>query len=236
MYNRGKNQLKGAHDMRINEKVLSLPPYISTSWANISHLQMNQHSELEVILHNGSLVKVPGLSKEELEQVFLCHAKSIEDTAPVGDDHFGLNPGMVLSGMENFTGMMQHDPNQSGASDLPSEVLAKIADMGKFLGINTDTFNIPEGEPDCNCPYCQISRAVHGHVKGPDLQENIENTEVSNEELTFREWNVDQKNEKLYEVTNPFDANEKYSVYLGDPIGCTCGKNNCDHILAVLKS
>ena len=106
--------------------------------------------------------------------------------------------------------------------------------MGKVLGIDTNTFNIPEGNPNCNCPYCQISRAIHGieHVNDSPVTDN----EVTKDELTFREWNIDQKNDKLYSVTNPFNENEKYSVYLGDPIGCTCGKNNCEHILAVLKS
>ena len=225
--------------MRINEKVLSIPPYISTSWNNVSHLQMNVSGDLEVILHNGSLVTVKGLSKEQLEQVFSFHAKSIETIETETPPPFGMNltnPGMVLSGMENFTGMMQHDPNQANAPNLPPEILDKISEMGKAMGIDTDTFNIPDGEPNCNCPYCQISRAVHGVTTEEEKPKKTLEEEVSAEELSFREWDIDQKNEKLYEVKNPFDENEKYSVYLGDPIGCTCGKNNCEHILAVLKS
>ncbi|NGX33463.1 MAG: hypothetical protein K1060chlam4_01531, partial [Candidatus Anoxychlamydiales bacterium] len=40
----------------------------------------------------------------------------------------------------------------------------------------------------------------------------------------------------LYRVTNPLDENEHYSVFLKDPIGCTCGKKNCEHVKAVLNS
>ncbi len=222
--------------MKINEHILSIPPYISTGWEAVSHLQMSD-SNLEVVLHSGSLVSIPNLDAKTLEAIFEAHASSLEHkntTAPP----FGLdiNPsGMVLSGMENFTGMMQHDPNQADAKNLPGEMLDKIAEMGKAMGIDTDTFNIPDGEPNCNCPYCQISRAIHGHTNPIEKEEKVEEN-ISDEELSFREWDIHQKNDKLYEVSNPFDKNEKYSVYLGDPIGCTCGKNNCEHILAVLKS
>ena len=43
-------------------------------------------------------------------------------------------------------------------------------------------------------------------------------------------------NSILIVVTNPLDANEHYNVFLGDPIGCTCGQKNCEHIRAVLNS
>ncbi|MCH9616912.1 MAG: hypothetical protein SP4CHLAM5_03780 [Chlamydiia bacterium] len=226
--------------MKINEHILSIPPHISTAWENVSHLQMNTQGSLEVILHNGTKVTIPNLEADVLEKVFAAHALSIESQpATQSGNPFGLDlntSGMVLSGMENFTGMMQHDPNQSDAPNLPIEILEKISEMGKAMGIDTDTFNIPEGDPNCNCPYCQISRAVHGKQHLQEKEDNSIEKEVSQEELTFREWNIDQKNDKLYEVTNPFEESEKYSVYLGDPIGCTCGKNNCEHILAVLKS
>ena len=227
--------------MKINDKLLSIPPYLSTSWDNISSIQMDLASgSLEIMLYTNIKVSIPNLSKDVLETIFSCHASSLEKTEEtLLANPFGINiqnAGVVLSGMENFTGMMQHDRNQSNALNLPEELLLKIAEMGKAMGIDKETFNIPESEPHCNCPYCQISRAIHGikHTN-PDLGID-ENEEVSKEELTFREWNIDQQNDKLYYVTNPLNNNEKYSVYLGDPIGCTCGKNNCEHILAVLKS
>ena len=59
---------------------------------------------------------------------------------------------------------------------------------------------------------------------------------VSDEELRFKTWEISQTNDKLYLVSNPIDANEHYSVYLGEPVGCTCGEKHCDHIRAVLSS
>ena len=226
--------------MKINERILSIPPYISTSWDNVASILMNHENALEIILHTGIKVILSNLSNEIIEKIFDFHVKSMESSRDhLLPNQFGLNlgkGGIVLSGMENFTGMMQHDPSQSNAPSLPFEILSKIAEMGKAIGVDAETFNIPEGEPNCNCPYCQISKAIHGiksieqNLNAPDLEE------VTKEELTFREWDIVQKNDKLYDVLNPLDKTEKYSVYLGDPIGCTCGKNNCEHILAVLKS
>jgi hypothetical protein len=216
--------------MKINNKLLSIPPYLSTSWENISSIQMDLPSGcLEINLYSNQKISIPNLSTDILEKIFQCHANSLEKTD---------NPytGMVLSGMENFTGIMQHDKNQSNALNLPEELLLKVSEMGKAMGIDKESFNIPEGEPHCNCPYCQISRAIHGIKKIHPDQEIDENDELFKEELTFKEWDIFQQNDKLYTVTNPLDKHEKYSVYLGDPIGCTCGKNNCEHILAVLKS
>jgi hypothetical protein len=60
--------------------------------------------------------------------------------------------------------------------------------------------------------------------------------EVSPHELKFREWDIQQAGDKLYNVSNPFDKGEQYQVYLGNPVGCTCGKSKCEHIVAVLNS
>ena len=59
---------------------------------------------------------------------------------------------------------------------------------------------------------------------------------MNEEDLKFRNWEIEQTADKLYIVTNPFDKNEHYSVFLGDPLGCTCGEKNCEHIRAVLTT
>jgi hypothetical protein len=59
---------------------------------------------------------------------------------------------------------------------------------------------------------------------------------VSDDELKFRTWDISQSNEKLYIVSNPLDDHEHYSVYLGEPIGCTCGQKLCEHVRAVLNN
>ena len=100
---------------------------------------------------------------------------------------------------------------------------------------------MPAAEPHCNCMYCQIARAfsdkeslVDQDTVNPEIEEA-----VSDVELTFREdWiiNPESSNKNLYLVINPSDEAEKYTVFLGKPIGCTCGEKNCEHIRAVLNS
>jgi hypothetical protein len=72
---------------------------------------------------------------------------------------------------------------------------------------------------------------------GNKTQDEEEQEEmVSDEELKFRSWDVVQTGEKLYLVCNPIDSKEHYNVYLGEPIGCTCGQTHCEHIRAVLNT
>ncbi len=79
--------------------------------------------------------------------------------------------------------------------------------------------DLPENEP------------VGSGVNPENLDED-----VSEEELKFKMWDIEEIDETLFKVTNPLDANEHYNVYLGNPIGCTCGKKNCEHIKAVLNT
>jgi PhoH-like ATPase len=55
-------------------------------------------------------------------------------------------------------------------------------------------------------------------------------------QVTREIWGIEQTAEQLYKVTNPLDANEQYNVFLGTPLGCTCGLKNCEHIRAVLNT
>jgi len=94
--------------------------------------------------------------------------------------------------------------------------------------------DIPKGEPHCNCPYCQIANAMQGTVS--EVEEKEVEEEVTEDDLKFREWDIKQEGDKLYIVTNPLDADEHYQVFLGTPVGCTCGQKNCEHIRTVLSS
>jgi hypothetical protein len=60
--------------------------------------------------------------------------------------------------------------------------------------------------------------------------------EVLPEDLKFKDWEIVQKGDQIYEVISPLDKNEHYQVFLGTPLGCTCGAKNCEHIRAVLNS
>lgn len=230
--------------MKINSKGLSIPPYISTSWDNVVSIQYDDASlKLIVLLKGGSRVAIPNLTGDELERIFSSHAEYLEKPQSTGIAPglmpgnmltMGLSPGKLnLEGIGNFTGMMQHDPSQKDAPPLPEEILKKVKDIAKAMGLDMAAFGLPEGEPHCNCPFCQITKAMSGEATEPS--EPIEDP-VSDQELTFREWDIEQVGDKLYNISNPLDKLEHYQVYLGSPTGCTCGKNNCEHIIAVLKS
>jgi len=124
---------------------------------------------------------------------------------------------------------MQHNKEQANAPDLPPELLTKIAGITKIIGME-DPSAMPSPEPNCNCFHCQIARAMRGKKK--EDEEEI----VTDADLQFRTWEIEHKEKNLYLVTNPLDDKEHYNVFLGDPIGCTCGEKNCEHIRAVLQS
>lgn len=148
---------------------------------------------------------------------------------------------MDLSQMGQVGTMMQHNPDQSDMPPIPPEVLAKIAKVAQALG-PVDTATIPQPEPHCNCVHCQITRAIHQVNLGEEVtgreEEGEMEEEVSDEDLSFLDWIViqDTDNEKMFTVTNPLNREEKYRVFLGEPVGCTCGEAHCEHIVAALQS
>ena len=101
---------------------------------------------------------------------------------------------------------------------------------------------MPQAEAQCNCMYCQINRilrktAFHGKEVLPDHPlVGGEEDQVTENDLHFQQWDIKLVKEKMYSVTNKLDPTEQYTVHLGEPIGCTCGKANCEHIVAVLRS
>lgn len=242
--------------MKINSKILSIPPFISTSWKNIASLHVeNQLSMfiLVVTLINGVRIEVPHLEQAIIETTFAAHARFLEQeekglqpkTLPRTPMSFPTAHEQIISmelplknglaSMENIGTLLQHNPEQADSPDLPPDVLDKIAQLSKTLGID-DPDVIPKPEPHCNCMRCQIARAMQKGLgdekQGKEEQEEI----VTDEELKFRTWDVAQTGEKLYLVSNPIDHKEHYNVYLGDPIGCTCGQAHCEHVRAVLNT
>lgn len=141
--------------------------------------------------------------------------------------------------------VFQHNSAQGNTPDIPAEILEKIVMITKIIAPD-DAVTFPKAEPHCNCVHCQVSRSVNPDqplfsphesngeaVQIPKIEEEVI---VTDDELTFQEWTIASKGEHLFSVTNRLDSNEKYNVFLGDPIGCTCGKTGCEHIIAVLKS
>jgi hypothetical protein len=237
--------------VKMNEKVISILPYLSTTWSNIQLLYLGKDSVLVFSLVDGTKVEVPGLTEATINAIFDMHVKVSETHESGGASNnvvvpaevvmpekqaagFNLPLGMDLSGMENFGAMMQHNPEQSNSPDLPPEVLQKVAGIAKVMG-DTEMGSVPQPEQGCNCFYCQIVRAIHQGV-GDLVDAEGEEEEISDDELKFREWDIKQIGDNLYEVSNPLDSIEKYNVFLGKPLGCTCGEKNCEHIKAVLES
>jgi len=249
--------------MKINENILSIPPYVSTTWKHINSIHM-KGEDLVVALTSGESLVVPDLKKEVVDTIFLTHALYIdrnhaqEYSMPIGGTHLKLaNPSFSAlfegnpSGLNDFPfkvdsysideigSILQHNPSQANTPELPPEILSKIVAITKIVAPD-DSTTLPMPEANCNCVHCQISRAVHeGTAQLEETRHTIINTQedsVSDEDLTFRQWDICQTGNKLYTVVNRLDSKEKYSVFLGQPLGCTCGKQNCEHLLAVLKS
>ncbi len=252
--------------MKINRKMLSIPPHVSTSWNNVSSLHLKntpQEKTLVITLSSGSVIEIPSLDEHTLTMIFEAHSSYIENGEssdsneseasptqnPTVKNPFtaGLDNTLTLGfpfkmgdmdSMSGLTGMMQHNQDQANSPNLPKEALEKITSITKALGLDKQLEQMPKAEPHCNCPYCQLARAMHGEAPQETSKETSEFLEedVSDEDLSFREWDIKQVDAHLYDLTNPFDSSEHYQVFLGTPVGCTCGQKDCEHIKAVLKS
>lgn len=220
--------------MKITPKILSIPPYISTSWSNVASIHLRDKAEKAIViisLNDGAQIEIPNMDQRDIDEIFKAHANfsEIENTIPKNliDSSFSFSLPIKSGDMslEALGGQMQHNPEQSDLPPIPPHILEKIGSIVRAFGIEEGAI-LDKAEPDCNCIYCQLSRTAH---REPD--EIVEDAD-----LKFRDWDVIQKNEKLYHVTNPLDKSEYYDVFLGDPIGCTCGCKNCEHIRAALNT
>jgi hypothetical protein len=247
--------------VKIDEKLICIPPYISTTWDQVTFLKSEEDPEthlftLAIHLADGKEVLIPNLDSSLIDIAFSAHIKHLEkkggslprpkeESKTIGallQQLTGLTPEQLanvpirfgIAGIEGMPGMevLQHNLNQANTSDMPPEVLEKISGMIKMM-TNGDIAAFPKPEPHCNCPHCQVARSIHGISKNEEPQA-LE--AVSDEELKFRDWDIAKRGDQLYIVTNPLDPKEHYSVYLGSPIGCTCGQPHCEHIKAVLYS
>lgn len=237
--------------MKVNNKILSIPPYISTSWKNVISLHIENRSESRILvigLVNGSTIEIPNLDPATLQVVFAEHEKHLEqdlsskpsETSAILPEGFPGGGSAILSlplnlGMDaNMGNLLQHDGAAADSPDLPVEMIEQIAQLSKAIGLD-NLENFPKPEPHCNCMHCQIMRVV----RSEDQEEHLEaegEEEITDADLRFREWDIEQKDVNLYVVANPFNKDEKFNVFLGNPVGCTCGEENCEHIRAVLNS
>ena len=230
---------------QVDENILSIPPYISTSWENVHSLQILDEATLVIMMKDKSDVKINSLEKALLEKIFASHAKHLSSKKAqpkqinplsqmnLTDNIMSLGiPMKIGQSLEGFGQALQHNPEQSQSPDLPKEVLEKISQISKIVGQNEMAASGLKPEPHCNCMHCQIARAILEQAPINEEEEEI----VSDEELTFKEWDIQSIGENLYSVSNPLNEKEQYNVYLGKPLGCTCGNKNCEHIRAVLNT
>jgi hypothetical protein len=252
--------------MKINDKVLNIPPYVSTTWNQISAIHM-KGSLLVVTLKDGDAINIPKLHQETIDTVFHHHAEALEkiENSNPFDSIFNNSeltqtfsetqqmppfseiqqmpstPSFQLAfgTLDGLHHIMQHNPEHANAPELPIDLIQKITAITKILAAD-DSLALPKPESHCNCFHCQIARAITPSDADQmliEMQSATEETEViSDEELQFQQWNIHQTNDKLFIVTNKLDEKEQYNVYLGEPLGCTCGRQGCEHMLAVLKS
>lgn len=238
--------------MKVNAQVLSIPPYISCPWHQVSSLcveTLQGERYLIVYMQNGSKVRVPDPSPTLVDMVFTAHGEfldkadrgniatnsSASNTLPNGiklNSEVAMNLIPMPLGMGSFVDLMQHSSEQKNMPDLPRDILDKVVGLLRSIA-SEEIKHMPKAEPHCNCFHCQVSRKAHMSLG--DLPEDVD-APVSDEELQFRSWDVKAEGEKVFTVTNPLDETESFSVYLGNPVGCTCGQNRCAHIEAALRS
>lgn len=222
--------------MKMSKNILNIPPYLSTPWKNVSSFFLDR-GILKVELTSGTVVEIPGLDEASIHAIYAAHAQHLEEesgTPAKGNQQpftFKL-PINMEGGLSNFTDLMQHNSEQMHAAPLPQDILKKISEMAKAVGMGPEMF--PKPEPHCNCPHCQMARAIH--QLSEDEQQAGTDEEITAEDLRFRDWDIRQTGDKLYRITNPLDTNEHFDVFLGTPVGCTCGEKDCEHIRAVLRS
>jgi hypothetical protein len=235
--------------IKINEKVLSIPPYISTSWSCISAMHMKE-SFLVITLNDNHTIAIPELPADIITSAFDYHTAYLEAVnlgipakQPLQslERHEQFNQLMEQGGaalrlgfgsLDGLNNAMQHNPEQANAPALPPEILQKISAISKILA--TDEIALPQAEPNCNCFHCQIAQALNPSLSEPLIEDA--DAPIPDEDLSFQQWSITQTDEKLFSVVNCLDEKEKYNVYLGEPLGCTCGTQGCEHIVAVLKS
>jgi hypothetical protein len=218
--------------MLITPKTLSIAPYVSTSWANISTLHAKEDSgvfELLLILKDGHRIVVPNLDRKAIDLIFMAHAKYTHgpavEKAFLGEVPLNFTPPTREGGVAEAFTAAQHNPDQANLPPLPPAFLKKISALALSLGTEA-LQSMPKAVADCRCIYCQLMNSIFGEIE----------EEVTEEDLKFRDWEIEERADKLYLVKNPIEPNEHYSVFLGQPIGCTCGCKNCEHIRAVLST
>ncbi|MDB2613873.1 hypothetical protein N9Y92_01790 [Chlamydiales bacterium] len=236
--------------IKINDKLISIPPYISTKWQNINSICVKK-GDLMISLTDGETVEVPELSTEIQKEIFRTHAQVLEGQPAIKQENnpfpfkmfnpFGESATPTADLMKfslaspEMGNIMQHSMEHQNAPDLPKELVDKISQILKVI-LPNDPDITPKAEPHCNCPHCQIARSFFPQKDGEQEPEEKEEEIIKEDELTFNQFLIEPLGNNRFQVTDKLSPNESYAVYLGTPVGCTCGNEGCEHVIAVLKS
>lgn len=240
--------------MKITSQILSIPPFLSTRWDYIQSIRVQEKSLL-ITLQSGPPCSIPGLTDEQISQIFSSfalyaqpHKEEQKTDEILKKDLTQLVEG-VKKGFNEFVSLLsklggqsgsfakalEHDPSNAHLPPLPPEAIGRVEMLLQIVP-EEDILSMPEPVAHCNCMYCQVQRLLRtALLKRKKFPEN-EGEPVDENELKFNEWIVEPGEDKVYIVRNKLNPHEEYKVFLGEPLGCTCGKANCEHIIAVLRS
>lgn len=238
--------------MKIGPNNLHLPPYISTSWDQIKSISADE-STLTLVLSSGKEVQIPNLEAEDIIAIFEAHQQYLEnEEEPVAKEKKSSPSSEIqdlFSGIQNLLKNFKGMPIQFGVGvegienlfdNLPNEkpspeLVKQVKQMTKMMGINLE--DLPQPEPHSQSAYSQILRELQREKTAttPDHPDLPAEEEISETDISFQQWHVKKAGENLYDVVNKLNPNEVYQVYLGNPVGCTCGEKGCEHLLAVLR-
>lgn len=241
--------------MKITDRVLSIPPYLSTSWFNVSALFMESHPDLEiptlvVCLKDNQKIHLPELEVELIEMIFENHARFLNRERPKSGisllqlpakpalsswmpDWLSNLPVRLMGDTEDLSIFMKHNPEINGVIPLPEEIINRVVAISRTVLRPQDKETLPIPEGDCCCPHCQIARAIH---KGFEQNEEWVDEPITDEDLRLGLWTVEPQARKKYKVTSSLDASQKFTVTLSSPVTCSCGQKHCEHIKVVLRS
>lgn len=166
--------------MKITSKILSIPPYLSTSWYDVDSLFQAEDGVLVVALTNGTQVRLEHLSQEIVHTIFDAHACFLEEEAQREDEEddedddgvkraeveFSVQTPFTLSQAEELSGdamkiFMEHDPSRSLGPLLPEAVLKRVSALAKMF-LPPNMIPLDASHENCRCPFCQIVRALSG--------------------------------------------------------------------------
>jgi hypothetical protein len=249
--------------MKINQRVLHIPPHISCKWSEIASLgveNIDGQDLLFVHLLSGTRAQVPNLTQDQIDLIFKMHVQHLEESAdeeerfknvkeipffsnlfqpPPMDANvatsFGAPISFHLDANDPGSLFQGHNPQFSNSPPLPKEILDKITLIAKAIGGDM----VKEVEPVelCNCFFCQIARALKNErveEKKPHIPKNLPKDLLRGG--IDPEWMVEEVGPHMFKVTSRDEPGVLYQVYLGEPLGCSCGSNRCQHIIAALKT